>query len=99
MTIKRYTITISTNPQSLLVTYAQLLLFNSVVHPGTSDTAPCGRSILAIDIACTHGFSGNHRRDVTRNGQLRDSDVNKLLETTARTKVERYRDSYVLMET
>ena len=49
---------------------------------------------LVIDIACTHEFCGNFRRDVTRNGQLRDSDVNKLLETTARTKVERYREAY-----
>ena len=49
---------------------------------------------LVIDIACTHEFCGNIRTDVTRNGQLRDSDVNKLLETTARTKVARYREAY-----
>ena len=49
---------------------------------------------LVMDIACTHEFCGNHRRDITRNGQLRDSDVNKLLETTARTKVARYREGY-----
>jgi hypothetical protein len=39
-------------------------------------------------------FCGNHLRDVGRNGQLRDPDVNKLLETTARTKVARYREAY-----
>ena len=49
---------------------------------------------LVIDIACTHEFGGNHRRDIGRNGQLRDHDVNKLLETTARTKVARYREAY-----
>ena len=38
---------------------------------------------LVIDIACTRDFGGNHHRDIGRNGQLRDHDVNKLLETTA----------------
>ena len=49
---------------------------------------------LVIDIACTHEFGGNHRRDFDRNGKLRDHDVDKLLETTARTKVARYREAY-----
>ena len=53
-----------------------------------------GNRHLIIDIACTHEFCGNTCKDVTRNGQLRDRDVNKILETTARTKVERYRDAY-----
>ena len=43
---------------------------------------------------CTHEFCGNHSTDVGRNGQLRDPDVNKLLETAARTKVALYRDAY-----
>ena len=29
-----------------------------------------------------------------RNGQLRENDVNNMLETTARTKVARYREAY-----
>jgi hypothetical protein len=49
---------------------------------------------LVIDIACTHELCGNIRTDVTRNGQLCDSDVNKLLETTARTKAALYREAY-----
>ena len=53
-----------------------------------------GHRHLVIDIACTHEFGGNHCRNFDRNGQLRDHDVNKLLETTARTKVARYREAY-----
>ena len=49
---------------------------------------------LVIDIACTHEFGGNHLRDVGHNGQMRDPDANKLLETTACTKVARYREAY-----
>ena len=49
---------------------------------------------LVMEIACTHDFCGNHLTDVGRNGQLRDPDVNKLLETTACTKVARYREAY-----
>jgi hypothetical protein len=49
---------------------------------------------LVIDIACIHEFGSNHRRDIGSNGQLCDHDVNKLLETTARTKVARYREAY-----
>jgi hypothetical protein len=49
---------------------------------------------MIIDVACTHEFCGNHFTDVGRNGQLRDPDVNKLLETAARTKVARYREAY-----
>ena len=53
-----------------------------------------GNRHLVIDIACTHEFCGNHLRDVSRNGQLRDPGVNKLLETTACTKVALYREAY-----
>jgi len=53
-----------------------------------------GDQHLIIDVTCTHEFCGNHLRDVGRNGQLRDHDVNKLLETTARTKVTRYCEAY-----
>ena len=49
----------------------------------TKDTTVGGARHLVINIACTHEFCGNNRRDVTRKGQLRDPDVNKLLETTA----------------
>ena len=49
---------------------------------------------VIVDVACTHEFCGNHFTDVGRNGQLLDPDVNKLLETAARTKVARYRDGY-----
>ena len=49
---------------------------------------------LIIDVACTHEFGGNHLRDVTRKGQLRDPNVNKLLGATARAKVTRYREAY-----
>ena len=37
------------------------------------------RHVMA-DVALTHEFCGNHLTDVSRNGQLRDPDVNKLLE-------------------
>ena len=37
-----------------------------------------GARHLVIDIACTHEFCGNNCKDVTRNGQLREPDVNKL---------------------
>jgi hypothetical protein len=53
-----------------------------------------GNRHLIIDIACTHEFGGNHLTDVGRNRQLRDPDVNMLLETTARTKVARYHEAY-----
>ena len=54
---------------------------------------------MVIDIDCIKEFCGHHLRDVGRNRQLRDPDVNKLLETTgsrlgARTKVARYREAY-----
>ena len=52
-----------------------------------------GNRNLVIDIACNHESCGNHLRDVGRNAQLRDPDVNKLLETTARTKMARYREA------
>ena len=40
--------------------------------------------------------AAKHPRDevCSSNGQLRNHDVNKLLETTARTKVARYREAY-----
>jgi hypothetical protein len=53
-----------------------------------------GNRHLIIDVACTHEFGGNHFTDVGRNGQLRDPDVNKLLETTACTKAAWYREAY-----
>ena len=58
------------------------------------DANIAGDRHLIIDVACTHESCGNHLRDVGRNGQLRDPDVNKLLETTARTKATRYREAY-----
>ena len=51
---------------------------------------------LVIGVACIDEFCGNHLKDVGRNGQLRGPDVDKLLETTARTKVARYRETYAL---
>ena len=65
---------------------------DTAAAPGSKRPAPDALcrvdTVPVIDIACTHEFCGNHRRDVIRNGQLRDSDVNKLLETTARTKTK-----------
>jgi hypothetical protein len=49
---------------------------------------------MMVDVAFIHEFCGNHLADVSRNGQLRDPDVNKLFENVARTKVARYRNAY-----
>ena len=49
---------------------------------------------MIVDAAFIHEFCGNHLADVSRNGQLRDPDVDRLLEKAARTKVARYRDAY-----
>ena len=54
----------------------------------------CGTRHTIIDVACIHEFCGNRLADVSCKGQLRDPDVNKLLETAVHTKVARYRDAY-----
>jgi hypothetical protein len=53
-----------------------------------------GNHNVIVDVTCIHEFCGNHLVDVSRNGQLRDPDVNKLLQNAARTKAARYRDGY-----
>jgi hypothetical protein len=51
-----------------------------------------GHRHLIIDVALNHEFGGNHMADVTRNEALRAADPAKLLEATARTKIDRYRE-------
>jgi len=41
-----------------------------------------------------HEFGGNHMADVSRNGELRNTDPAKLLEAAARAKVRRYQEAY-----
>ena len=41
---------------------------------------------MIADAAFIHELCGNHLADVSRNGQLRDPDVNRLLENAAPTK-------------
>ena len=50
---------------------------------------------MMIEVAC---ICGNNLRDVGRNGQLRDRDVNKLLETAVRPRVTRYREAFVKVQ-
>ena len=48
-----------------------------------------GRRHLIIDVAVNHEFGGDHLADVSRNGALRDAQPSRILERTARTKVDR----------
>ena len=52
-----------------------------------------GDANLIIDVALIHEFEGNHMADVSLNGALRHAQPDKLLESTARTKVRRYREA------
>jgi hypothetical protein len=63
----------------------------SSVHTAPQHTL--GRHVI-VDVALFHMFCGHHRADVSRNAELRDPGVNKLLQTVARTKVAQYRDVY-----
>jgi len=53
-----------------------------------------GHRHLVIDVAVNHDFGGDHLADVSRNGALRDAQPGRILESTARTKVDRYRAGY-----
>ena len=52
-----------------------------------------GDANLIIDVALIHEFGGNHMADVSLNGALRHAQPDKLLESTARTKMRRYREA------
>ena len=53
-----------------------------------------GTSDLIIDVALVHDYSGDCRRDVHRNGQLRHADPDTLLNNAADGKVRKYREAY-----
>ena len=53
-----------------------------------------GTDDLFIDTSITHEFGGNNLADVSLNGQLRDSDPDRLLERTVNTKIARSRQAY-----
>ena len=53
-----------------------------------------GHRDLVIDVAINHEFGGNHMQNVGQNGSLRSANPAKILEATARTKINRYRDAY-----
>ena len=55
-----------------------------------------GDANLIIDVALIHELGGNHMADVSLNGALRHAQPDKLLESTARTKVHRYREAYTI---
>ena len=57
-----------------------------------------GRRHLIIDVAVNHEFGGDHLADVSRNGALRDAQPSRILERTARTKVDRYRAGYAALQ-
>ena len=57
-----------------------------------------GRRHLIIDVAVNHEFGGDHLADVSRNGALRDAQPSRLLERTARTKIDRYRAGYAALQ-
>lgn len=48
-----------------------------------------GHRHLVIDVAVSHKFGGDHLAGVSRNGALCDAQPGRILESTARTKVER----------
>ena len=48
---------------------------------------------MVVDIAFIHQFCGNHLAEVSCNGQLRDTNINKLLKNAARIKVVLCRQS------
>ena len=53
-----------------------------------------GKIQLVIDVAPVHDFSGGCWRDVSRNGKLRYSDPDVLLNNTANAKIRKYREAY-----
>jgi len=53
-----------------------------------------GHRHLIIDVAINHEFGGDHLADVSRNGALRDAQLGRILESTTRTNVDRYRAGY-----
>jgi hypothetical protein len=57
-----------------------------------------GHRYLVIDVAVNHEFGGDHLVDVSGNGARRDSQPGRILESTARTKVDRYRAGYVAIK-
>ena len=57
-----------------------------------------GHRHLILDVAVNHEFGGDHLADVSRNGALRDAQPSRILESTARTKVDRYRAGYAALK-
>jgi hypothetical protein len=57
-----------------------------------------GHRHLVLDVAVNHEFGGDHLADVSRNGALRDAQPSRILESTARTKVDRYRAGYAALK-
>ena len=55
-----------------------------------------GHRHLVLDCAVNHEFGGDHLADVNRNGELRDAQPGQILESTVRTKVDRYRAGYAV---
>ena len=53
-----------------------------------------GHRHLILDVAVNHEFGGDHLADVSRNGALRDAQPSRILESTARAKVDRYMAGY-----
>jgi len=56
-----------------------------------------GRRHLVLDVAVNHEFGGDHLADVSRNGALRDAQPDRILEGTARVKVDRYGSGYAAL--
>jgi len=55
--------------------------------------------LFSLFSAVNHEFGGNHPvADVSRNGALRDAQPGRILEGTARTKVDRYRARYAAIK-
>ena len=66
------------------------LVMKHVNHGGTRH--------LILDVTVNHEFGGDHLADVSRNGALRDAQPTRILERTARTKVDRYRAGYATLK-
>jgi len=57
-----------------------------------------GHRHLVLDVAVNHEIGGDHLADVSQNGALRDSQQSRILESTARTKVDSYRAGYAAIK-
>ncbi len=71
---------------------------NKKMGPGDLVLKNCnlgGHRHLVIDVAVNHG---GDLADVSRNGAFRDAQPGRILESTVRTKVDRYRAGYAAMK-